>query len=262
MTLLDGMKTVYFKVKDKSGKVSEVVSDTIILDTIPPELTDLKPSEKQSSKAVTLSVQTSEEAYVRWDYNEMDYDSMDNQFDRGEGERNHSTLFEASEGDNTIYISTRDLHGNTMRTSIPLTFVVELTDGNNHNPDDTTPDDDSKGNNAANEMGSSMIWVWVFIVVFLIISIIIIMLIVLLKKRRGGEGKETSNKIISGNINNQIQQFPQPSYPPSYEQQYDQSWPSQPTDEWYNNNQQGQQPVDEQYHQTENYSLEAQPPAP
>lgn len=93
--------------------------------------TDLKvsatgPKETQSSRAVKITAETSENARCKWSrYNEK-YSSMTAQFSTGKGTRSHSTYITAPEGASTVYISCMDMQGNAMLDAVPLKIKVEI----------------------------------------------------------------------------------------------------------------------------------------
>jgi len=272
LILLDGVKTVYLKARDRTGKVSEVFSDSIILDTTPPKLLDRLPNEIQTSKTVTISIHTDEDAFIRWDHTNCSYYAMKNQFKNGDGEKNHSTLFSASEGENTIYLSTMDEHGNALTYGIPLTFKVE-SKGDPPVSDDTTSDDDTEGIGGTNERSLKIVWVWITIAAFLVISICVIVAMVLLKRRKKNTLEEEPpdpNNVITENNMDQYAGFegtnvnqgqfngpvprppsspppPYPAQPVHYDESYYQNGALNTGNEWSSNPQWQQSPPAEQY---------------
>ena len=127
---------------------------------------------------------------------------MENQFVDGEGEMNHSTQIEVTEGPNTFYVSAIDNCGNAMTYGMAIDFDVKLDGGNQNNPGDAPTDgkdsDDTSPNNNNGETGrdskgSSMWWLWSTIVVLLICGIIGIAIFIL--KRKGTDNG--NNKVIN-----------------------------------------------------------------
>ena len=126
---VDGKNTVYVWYKDTSGNISDVASDSIIVDTTPPEILITNPTSdttyKTTSKTITISGSasdsTSEINNVVWST------------DKGRDETESKTIswsisnIELIEGDNVITIKATDSVGNTGMTMITITYAA----GNN-----------------------------------------------------------------------------------------------------------------------------------
>jgi len=125
----DGENTIYVWYKDASGNISDVASDSIIVDTTPPTITIANPTSgstyKTTSKTINISGNasdsTSEINNVVWSTS------------KGEDETESKTIswnisnIDLLEGDNEITIKATDSVGNTGITTITITYAV----GNN-----------------------------------------------------------------------------------------------------------------------------------
>ncbi|MDO8139978.1 MAG: carboxypeptidase regulatory-like domain-containing protein, partial [Candidatus Brocadiales bacterium] len=125
----DGKNTVFVWYKDTSGNVSDGVSDSIIVDTTPPEITFTDPTSgttyKTTSKMINLggiaSDSTSEVHNVVWSTRTGE-DKMDDKTIRW----NISNI-DLIEGDNVITVKAEDSLGNTGIATITITRA----EGNN-----------------------------------------------------------------------------------------------------------------------------------
>ena len=177
LTKGDGQKTVYVAMMDQAGNVA-TFQGSIILDTTPPKISITKPKGEQLSTRVNITITTDEEAILRWGRTNSDFLSMENTFDLGQGTTVHSTIVEASEGNNTFYISTMDLHGNAMSHGSPLTFFVNPnTDGGNGGDGGGKTD----GNEGNDRLGLSVVWWW--IIAFLLLNAIVLIIVLIIKRR-------------------------------------------------------------------------------
>lgn len=78
------------------------------------------------TKSAEIKIETNERAFLRWSYQDENYDQMPNFFARGQKMYAHSTHIEAEPGSiNLIYIQAMDLSGNKTRQSIPISFTVD-----------------------------------------------------------------------------------------------------------------------------------------
>ncbi|HHT9114492.1 MAG: hypothetical protein HZA47_03230 [Planctomycetes bacterium] len=125
----DGKNTVYVWYKDASGNISDVASDSIIVDTTPPTITIANPTSgstyKTTSKTINISGiasdSTSEINNVVWSTG------------KGKDEMESKTIswtisnVDLLEGDNVITVKATDSLGNTGTATITITYAV----GNN-----------------------------------------------------------------------------------------------------------------------------------
>jgi len=125
----DGKNTVYVWYKDASGNISDVASDSIIVDTTPPTITIANPTSgstyKTTSKTINISGSasdsTSEINNVVWHTS------------KGKDEKESKTIswnisnVDLLEGDNVITIKATDSLGNTGTATITITYAA----GNN-----------------------------------------------------------------------------------------------------------------------------------
>lgn len=125
----DGKNTVYVWYKDASGNISDVASDSVIVDTTPPTITIANPTSgstyKTTSKTINISGSasdsTSEINNVVWHTG------------KGEDETESKTIswtisnVDLLEGDNVITIKATDSLGNTGTATITITYAA----GNN-----------------------------------------------------------------------------------------------------------------------------------
>ncbi|HHT9146082.1 MAG TPA: carboxypeptidase regulatory-like domain-containing protein [Candidatus Wunengus sp. YC61] len=125
----DGKNTVYVWYKDASGNISDVASDSIIVDTTPPTITIANPTSgstyKTASKTINISGSasdsTSEINNVVWSTS------------KGKDETESKTIswnisnVDLLEGDNVITIKATDSLGNTGTATITITYAA----GNN-----------------------------------------------------------------------------------------------------------------------------------
>jgi len=125
----DGKNTVYVWFKDASGNISDVASDSIIVDTTPPTITIANPTSgstyKTTSKTINIggsaSDSTSEINNVVWSTG------------KGKDEMESKTISwnisnaDLLEGDNVITIKATDSLGNTGTATITITYAA----GNN-----------------------------------------------------------------------------------------------------------------------------------
>ena len=118
----DGLKTVYYEIKDNAGKVKQL-SDSIMLDSTPPS-TSAGPTTFQASTSVTLTAATNENARCRHSTANVGYASMSSQFSNGEGATSHSTQITAARGVNNYYVSCEDVRGVDMKAAVPVSFSV------------------------------------------------------------------------------------------------------------------------------------------
>ena len=105
------------------GSPDETVRFTV--DNKPPEFISRTPADFVNSRTVTLIIETDENAFLRWSKTNLSYHQMTNQFSTGEGTMRHTTLMEASEGTNIIYIAAMDPRDNAMEKGDELKFVVD-----------------------------------------------------------------------------------------------------------------------------------------
>jgi hypothetical protein len=96
-------------------------ADDLFLDVSPPEV-EAEPVET-SSPLFNISVGTDEQAYCGWGFLPDDYQSMENQFEEGEGTLSHSTPISIWRSPSTIYISCSD-GCNHMMDSFPLPITL------------------------------------------------------------------------------------------------------------------------------------------
>ena len=179
----DGRKAVYVELKDRGGNV-KMFQGTIILDTTPPLFLITGPDTEQDSLSVNISVTTNEGAYLRWSAVNSSYYSMSNLFKWGAGTIIHSTLVNASNGNNTPYISAVDLHGNSMESGMPLTFVVNAKNGG---------DGSGKGDDENQADGDGINWkCW--IIVLIILNIILFIILVINRRRKKVRVKPVSQE--------------------------------------------------------------------
>lgn len=125
----DGKNTAYVWYKDASGNISDVASDSIIVDTTPPTITIANPTSgstyKTTSKTINIggsaSDSTSEINNVVWSTS------------KGKDEKESKTISwnisnaDLLEGDNVITIKATDSLGNTGTATITITYAA----GNN-----------------------------------------------------------------------------------------------------------------------------------
>ncbi|MBI2469781.1 MAG: carboxypeptidase regulatory-like domain-containing protein [Planctomycetes bacterium] len=119
----DGKNTVFVWYKDASGNISDGASDSIIVDTTPPEITITNPTSdttfKTTSKTITIggsaSDSTSEVHNVVW--------SASTGEDKMEGKtiRWNISNINLTEGDNIITVKAADALGNTGIATITIT---------------------------------------------------------------------------------------------------------------------------------------------
>jgi len=182
----DGRKAVHVELRDSGGNVASF-QGSIILDTTPPVFLITGPDTEQSSLKVNITVTTNEGAFLRWSTENSSYYSMTDIFERGAGTTVHSTLVNASRGNNTFYISAVDLHGNVMSSSMPLNFWVILKNGGGGGGGGGNGPGEGEGGTKT-EGGSIN---WKFWVIVLIILNIILFIIVVVNRRRKNVPEET-----------------------------------------------------------------------
>ena len=169
----DGRKAVYVELKDRGGNVASF-QGTIRLDTTPPLFLITGPDTEQDSLRVNITVTTNEGAFLRWSLVNSSYYSMTNLFEWGVGTTIHSTLVNASNGNNTLYISAVDLHGNSMESGVPLTFMVNAKNGG---------DGSGKGDDENQAEGDGINWkCW--IIVLIILNLILFFILVVNRRRK------------------------------------------------------------------------------
>lgn len=173
LTPVDGRKAVYVELKDEGGNVA-LFQGSIILDTTPPIFLVTGPDTEQDSLMVNITVTTNEEAFLRWSSVDVGYYSMTNLFEKGEGTAIHSTLVNASNGNNTLFISALDLNGNAMSSGIALNFRVNAKNGG---------DGSGKGDGENQSEGSGINWkCW--IIVLIILNLILFIILVINRRRK------------------------------------------------------------------------------
>ena len=112
LTSGDGTKTVYVKFKDKAGNWSDTVSDTIILDTQPPQITEFQPSSWEKfyeGETVLISATLNDQ-----DPSPSEYQfSIDGEIVQAwSSNSSHSWITDSSDiGDHQIKIEGRDIGG-------------------------------------------------------------------------------------------------------------------------------------------------------
>lgn len=125
----DGKNTVYVWYKDASGNISDVASDSIIVDTTPPTITIANPTSgstyKTTSKTINISGSASD---ITSEINNVVWSTS-----KGTDEKESKTIswnisnVDLLEGDNVITIKATDSLGNTGTATITITYAA----GNN-----------------------------------------------------------------------------------------------------------------------------------
>ena len=103
----DGVKTVYAKFKDKNGNYSDVESDSIVLDTIAPQVTVDSLTTNKKTPVVTGTVDDSEAGIIA-NVNGVDYTGVNN----GDGTWSASVTSELIDGTYDVLATATDLAGN------------------------------------------------------------------------------------------------------------------------------------------------------
>lgn len=110
LTSSDGTKTVYLKVKDRAGKVSDIVSDTIVLDTQNPTELGIQINSDQTytnSTTVTLTLSATGAAKMAFSNTGTSWSSWESYSTEKTGWALSST-----EGVKTVYFKAKDTAGN------------------------------------------------------------------------------------------------------------------------------------------------------
>jgi hypothetical protein len=136
----DGNKTVSYTVRDQLGNVAENVSDSIILDRIPPEDVSINindDAEFSNSKFVSLTINASDSTSG---VSDMSFSSDEKSWTPWESfRRKRSFTLPNGDGEKTIYIQVRDKVGNIAQivsdsiildTKPPHSLSILINDGN------------------------------------------------------------------------------------------------------------------------------------
>lgn len=175
----DGEKFVYFKTLDSADNIAEPVSDSIILDTTPPQNLSIlinNGAKKTNSTIITLilgaidnisgvdQMSVSNDG-ISWDYWENFKEKLTFKLPPGEGEK-------------TVYFRVKDKVGNIAK---PVLATIELSissDSDYDKPEKNKPESD-------NIFESGEIWInLAFLIIFIIIVTFLILLIFLKKRRK------------------------------------------------------------------------------
>jgi len=122
----DGIKTVYIKVKDRAGMVSDVYSDNITLDTTAPTSLDISINSNQpytNSTTVTLTLSASDSYTMKMRFNNSG-GSWSN-WESFNQERTDWNLTSTT-GTKTVYFQTKDLAGN-LATAVSDDISLDTT---------------------------------------------------------------------------------------------------------------------------------------
>ncbi len=171
-SITDGQVTIYYKVKDKVGNIAAPVSDSIILDTLPPySLSMLINQGAVETNSTTVSL----DLYAIDNTSGVDQISFSTDGESWSNwvEFNEETfyLLPPGNGMKTIYFKVKDEAGNIaepVADSILLNITVE-----EHKPTDKTQASDT-----------SIIWNIIFIIIIVIMFLIIIGMFVILKRKK------------------------------------------------------------------------------
>lgn len=122
-TLGDGSYTYYVRCEDTGGNQnpsSGVMGFTV--DTIPPVITNIKPSGTLTSTDFILNVTTDEDTDCRYSFTEPVFGRMEHSF--GFISKGHTSSVSLLEGDYTIYAACVDLAGNMVTANAHLNVVT------------------------------------------------------------------------------------------------------------------------------------------
>lgn len=121
-SLSNGEHTFYVRCKDPDNNIGQSQSISFTIDTLPPIISGINPTGTVNQEEVTLRLNTGELATCKWDINNEEYHSLDNDF-QTTGATIHEQPLYLTEGINTYYLSCRDQIGNHNPT---LTLNIEL----------------------------------------------------------------------------------------------------------------------------------------
>ena len=124
LTSGDGTKTVYLKVKDRAGKVSDIVSDSITLDTTNPTGLSIQINSGQTytnSSIVTLTLATTGAAKMQFSNDGTTWSSWESYSTEKTG-----WALSSGEGTKTVYFKAKDTAGN-VATNVTDTITNDTT---------------------------------------------------------------------------------------------------------------------------------------
>jgi hypothetical protein len=195
----DGIKTIYFKTKDRAGNIAEPVTDTIILDTVAPKAT-IRINEGASVTNTTSVILNLEAEDDTSGISMMSFSSDgDNWNDWETFSENKSYELQPGDGNKLVYFRVKD---NAELISIPVVTTIELKiiqnitppdDDNQTKPDDdnqtmpdddnqTMPDDDKKDSDS--KSGTSIQDYSLYVIIIVIIIIVLVLLVIVNRRKK------------------------------------------------------------------------------
>jgi hypothetical protein len=120
-----GTITYTIHAKDINDEITEQENSFTVQDTTPPNVISTSPSGTVRGVDLVISATTDEEATCKYDTNDIDYNSMTNEFNDFGTE--HNKTINVEEGTHTYYVRCADSYNNVMESSATISFTADNT---------------------------------------------------------------------------------------------------------------------------------------